>query len=105
RLHDPISWLRISGSLLRAPTSAGRRAREKVSNIRLPELLEASSARKYRLGRVSSVVEQRFCKPLDGRSDVSAGTNEINNLAQICPRPHVAYVARFSQMFSMGANR
>src|SRR5262245_37680118 len=42
--------------------------------------------------RVSSVVEQRFCKPLVGSSNLSPGTNKIKCLAQIRIGLHVAYV-------------
>ena len=52
------------------------------------------------LGRVSSAVEQRFCKPLVGSSILSPGTNEIKDLAAIPLPDHVARVAINSQAFS-----
>ena len=36
-----------------------------------------------RVGRVSSAVEQRFCKPLVGSSILSPGTNKIKELSDI----------------------
>ena len=52
-----------------------------VANTQFAELLEARKARKYWEGRVSSAVEQRFCKPLVGSSILSPGTNKIKDLA------------------------
>jgi hypothetical protein len=45
------------------------------------------------------VVEQRFCKPLVGSSNLSPGTSNIKDLAQFPLAAYVAYVAIFYCVF------
>jgi hypothetical protein len=50
-------------------------------------------SRKPLICRVSSVVEQRFCKPLVGSSNLSPGTKQSNLLRQF-PCPQARSLAR-----------
>ncbi len=64
-----------------------------------------ASACSVKKRRVSSAVEQRFCKPLVGGSSPSPGTNKINNLTHFVPAPSCRACRIYSRLVSMLPNR
>jgi hypothetical protein len=61
-------------------------------------------ARNANACRVSSVVEQRFCKPLVGSSNLSPGTNKINDLKGRS-KTHVLLRQHLGQQFARSGKR